>query len=273
MINIDKEKCIGCGLCIKDCPTGTIGMEDGKALFNNTVCIRCGHCIAVCPKNAVVSEEYDMNDVLEYNEDLFKISPERLLNFIKFRRTIRFFKDREVEDEKLLKIIEAGRFAPTGSNAQDVKYVIIKKDIQKFRKLILKSLHDIGELILKNREDYSEALIRYAKMWKMMYTLYLKNPNGRETLFFNSKAIILVVSKSPIDAGLASFSMELMANALGLGNVFSGFTVRGALGNKEIKSFLKIDEDEEVVSTMILGYPDISYKRTVPRKKPSINYL
>ena len=273
MININAEKCIGCGLCIKDCPTGTIGMEDGKARFNNTVCIKCGHCIAVCPKFAVSDTECDMNEVLEYNEDTFKISSENLLNFIKFRRTIRFFKDIEVDDEKILKVIEAGRYSPTGSNAQDVKYIVIKKDIQKFRKMILKSLHDLGEKILKNREEYGEVLTRYAKMWKMMYTLYLKNPDGRETLFFNSKTIILVVSKSPINAGIASGNMELMANALGLGNVFSGFTVRGALQNEEIKSFLKINSDEEVVSAMILGYPDISYKRTVPRKKAEINFF
>lgn len=51
-IIIDKEKCIGCGLCVKDCVASAIKLEGGKAeVFKD--CIECGHCFAVCPQNAV----------------------------------------------------------------------------------------------------------------------------------------------------------------------------------------------------------------------------
>ncbi|MGL5088477.1 MAG: 4Fe-4S dicluster domain-containing protein, partial [Cetobacterium sp.] len=113
MFKVDSTKCIGCGLCIKDCFVKDIELFDGKAVIKNKNCFKCGHCIAVCPTNAVSTDDYNMTDVLEYDEEKFKIDSDNLLNFIRFERTIRHFKDLDVEDEKLLKIISAGRFTQT----------------------------------------------------------------------------------------------------------------------------------------------------------------
>ena len=51
MVNIDKEKCIGCGMCIKDCFPDNLFINEGKAESKGR-CMQCGHCIAVCPVNA-----------------------------------------------------------------------------------------------------------------------------------------------------------------------------------------------------------------------------
>ena len=48
-IIIDKEKCIGCGKCVKDCVSEKLGLIDGKAVFKYERCIQCGHCFAICP--------------------------------------------------------------------------------------------------------------------------------------------------------------------------------------------------------------------------------
>jgi len=106
MMNVDKDKCIGCGLCVKDCFVRDIELTDGKAKINNVTCFKCGHCVAVCPKNAVSSDEYNMEDVKDYNKEEFSIDAENLLNFIKFRRTIRHFKNKDVGVEKLSKITD-----------------------------------------------------------------------------------------------------------------------------------------------------------------------
>lgn len=71
-----------------------------------------------------------------------------ILNFIKFRKTIRNFKDKDIENDKLLKIIEAGRFTQTGSNSQNVSYVVVKDKIAELRDLVLETLKNIGEYIL-----------------------------------------------------------------------------------------------------------------------------
>ena len=143
MMKIDIEKCTGCGKCVKDCFSGDIKIVDGKAKFRNIVCINCGHCIAVCPINAVSTDKYNMDDVKDYNKEEFSIEADNLLNFIKFRRTVRQFKDKEVEEEKLLKIIEAGRFTQTGSNMQDVSYIVVREGLEKLKSLTLESLNKL----------------------------------------------------------------------------------------------------------------------------------
>ncbi|ODS35484.1 ferredoxin [Candidatus Altiarchaeales archaeon WOR_SM1_SCG] len=50
---ISKEKCIGCGVCVKICPAGAISMKEGKAEINMENCIRCGKCHDVCSYEAV----------------------------------------------------------------------------------------------------------------------------------------------------------------------------------------------------------------------------
>lgn len=70
---------------------------------------------------------------------------------MKFRRTTRQFDiSKEVEVEKIEKIIEAGRYAPTSSNMQNVSYIVVKENIQKLRVLALETLNKFGENILKS---------------------------------------------------------------------------------------------------------------------------
>ncbi|MEM1569756.1 MAG: 4Fe-4S binding protein [Candidatus Bathyarchaeia archaeon] len=50
----DKDKCIGCLLCIRTCPSGAITVaEEGKVSFNIDRCIFCGQCGDTCPRKAV----------------------------------------------------------------------------------------------------------------------------------------------------------------------------------------------------------------------------
>jgi nitroreductase/NAD-dependent dihydropyrimidine dehydrogenase PreA subunit len=272
MMNVDKDKCIGCGLCVKDCFVRDIELTDGKAKINNVTCFKCGHCVAVCPKNAVSSDEYNMEDVKDYNKEEFSIDAENLLNFIKFRRTIRHFKNKDVEVEKLSKIIEAGRFTQTGSNSQNVSYIVVREGIDELKAMALESLSYIGEDILSNLNEQTMPYKRYAQMWVNMYENYKLNPNGKESLFFNAPAVILVVSDSPVNASLASSNMELMTNALGLGTFFSGFFTRAAQGNKKMMDYLGIDKGKQIITCMVIGYPDIKYSRTVPRKDADISW-
>lgn len=67
IIKIDKEKCNGCGLCVKACHEGAIQMIDGKAsLIRDDYCDGLGDCLPVCPTNAI---SFEMREALEYNEE------------------------------------------------------------------------------------------------------------------------------------------------------------------------------------------------------------
>lgn len=58
MININKEKCNGCGLCAAACHEGAIGMVDGKAqLLREDYCDGLGDCLPACPMGAITFEE------------------------------------------------------------------------------------------------------------------------------------------------------------------------------------------------------------------------
>ena len=271
MFRVDNEKCIGCGLCIEDCFVKDITLIKDKAFIKNEDCIKCGHCIAICPVTAVSTDEYDMNEVTEYTKETFDVKSDNLLNFIKFSRTIRKFKDKEIEEEKLLKIIQAGRYTPTGANVQNVSYVIVHDKIQELRELVLESLNDLAEKIQKNSTDKKK--LKYARIWKMMYKVFKRNPNKQDSLFFFSKNIIIITSPNELNAGLASSNMELMCNALGLGALYSGFFILASQNSDKIKKFLNLEENTKIVNCMIIGYPDVKYLRTAPRKESLIKWM
>jgi len=66
IINIDKEKCNGCGLCVKACHEGAIQLIDGKAtLTREDYCDGLGMCLLTCPQDALHIEE---REALEFNE-------------------------------------------------------------------------------------------------------------------------------------------------------------------------------------------------------------
>jgi len=272
MIEIDMDRCIGCGKCVKDCFPNDIVMVEGKAKINNIACMKCGHCIAVCPKNAITMDDYDMDEVKNYSREKMDINADNLLNFIKFRRTIRQFKKRDVEEEKILKIIEAGRFTQTGSNLQDVSYIVVRKDLQLLKEMTLETLKQVGERIVTSPTSETTSYKRYALMWIKMYEDYKEDPIVNDRLFFNAPAVIVVTANSDISGGLASSNMELMVNALGLGTLFSGFFIRATQNSEKIKEFLGVEDGKHIVSCMVIGYPDVKYLRTVPRKNPSISW-
>lgn len=48
MIEIDMDKCRGCGLCEQNCPTGAMTVVDEKAVVEETKCVGCGACLHAC---------------------------------------------------------------------------------------------------------------------------------------------------------------------------------------------------------------------------------
>ena len=67
IIEIDEEKCNGCGLCAKACHEGAIGMVNGKAkLLRDDYCDGLGDCLPACPTGAI---SFVTREAAAYNED------------------------------------------------------------------------------------------------------------------------------------------------------------------------------------------------------------
>jgi len=68
IVNIDEEKCNGCGLCVPNCHEGALQIIDGKArLISELMCDGLGACLGHCPEGAITIEKREAD---EYDEVL-----------------------------------------------------------------------------------------------------------------------------------------------------------------------------------------------------------
>ena len=250
---IDKEKCIGCGKCVTDCVASSLFLEKGKANFREG-CIECGHCFAICPVGAVDMPSYDKSDCGKITS-LTEIDSETLLAGIKSRRTIRQYKNIPVEQEKIDIILKAGQYAPTGANSQNVAFTILgskQDELERECVKIFRTGVGIGS-------KFSKAL---------------KNIDIHDRFFFKGAPLVIVVSgHDSVNATIASAYMELTANSLGLGVLYSGFFCACTKINPKINAALKLPKGHKAVTCLIMGYPDVKYERIAPRKEHRVNVL
>lgn len=263
---IDKSKCIGCGLCVKDCFPKSIEMVDNKAevVEIHAKCIECGHCIAVCPVNAVTIDDYDMTEVIPFKKEDFAIDPDNYLKHLKLRRTIRRFTDKQVPIEDINKILDAGRFSPTGGNLQNVAYTVVRDDLENVKQMVIDELNTMG--LEARQQGITDNW--YSELWIEMYNDYMSG--GKDELFFNAGTIIAVSSSSPQAAIVAAAHMETMIYALGYGMLYSGFTTRAIVRSKKLQDYFINDEGYSVHTVLVIGEPDVKYLRSVPRKKANV---
>jgi ferredoxin len=53
MFIVNKEECLGCGICVESCSKGAITMEGDKAVINQALCKQCGECRDICGAQAI----------------------------------------------------------------------------------------------------------------------------------------------------------------------------------------------------------------------------
>ncbi len=115
------SKCIGCGLCVRVCPSFVLEVSNAKAFIaKKDWCIGCGHCAAICPMEAFQVEGTSPDGQVKPGPSP-ATSPETLQLLLRERRSIRHYTKEPVPKALLTEVLEAGRYAPTGRNSPECK--------------------------------------------------------------------------------------------------------------------------------------------------------
>ncbi len=146
-----------------------------------------------------------------------------LIELIKSRRSIRHFLNKPVEDEIIYKVLDAGRWAPSGLNNQPWKFVIIKNQNLKQK---------IGEL-----SHYKRIFIEAP----VLIGIFLDT----NSIYHREKDIMGI--------GACFENILLAIHALGLGGVWLGEILKA---KKEVSEILNLDEHLELMGFIAFGYPD-----------------
>lgn len=91
--------------------------------------------------------------------------------------------------------------------------------------------------------------------------------------FFDAPIVIVIASGDPINGALAAQNMEFVAEAYGLGVLYSGFFTMAANHSRKMKKALDFPKGRKIVTTLVLGYPKVKYQRSAPKEKINVKYL
>ena len=292
---IDPEKCTGCGLCVKVCPSETISMQNDKAWVTGDRSLQCGHCVAVCPVDAVrvgaidaqslSFNSFDLeNDWLPHGES----DTAYLVQLMASRRSCRNYSEQTVDRAVLEDLVKIGTTAPSGTNSQNWTFTVFPdrtavnefgqrigsffKKINRMaeKRWMRKGLKLIGKPALDNYyRDFYQSVKDGLREWELY---------GRDRLFHGAPAVIVVASRPggscPMeDALLATQNILLAAHSMGFGTCLIGFALDAIKYDSSIQQFLKIPAEETVYSVIAIGYPDETYEGLAGRKKMVMRYF
>lgn len=285
MIQIDETRCVGCGTCVEDCVSGTIKLVDNKARVDEE-CFQCGHCVAICPHEAVSIPNYS-DACISYDEATFDLPTQNVLNTIKFRRSIRRFTSDAVTYDDLHVLMDAAAHMPTAKNTQACRFVFIQDSLEQMKETVwsnLRTAYHAGEETPLPREvlerffalkgiDAQRSGAEHVCTDGACSDSVCGERVGApvDFLFRNAPAVLCIQAPDPVDAGLAAAAIELAGTTCGIGVLYNGYLRRTIAGMSDVQQYLDMDLDEKpLVVCMLIGYPDVTYCRTAPRRNPSV---
>ena len=255
---LDKEKCINCGMCEKDCASGIIELDENKNPIikqeNEKYCIRCQHCFAICPAGAISICDKLPDDSVLCDENL--PSDEQVLNLIRHRKSIRHYRHENVDKAVMSKLKEMLKYSPTGCNNHKLHISIIEdvEEMDKFRNYT----NDIVRKII------SSSLL--SPITKKFGKYKQKFENGEDVIFRGAPHMIVVsvpvtAPCAPVDPIILLSYFELYAQSLGLGTLWCGFAEIAMKLIPELCEYMEIPDGYKVGYVMLFGNTDLKYHR------------
>ena len=187
------------------------------------------------------------------------------------RRSTRKYLNKPVSKELLEKIIETGRYAPSGGNSQSNHFIVIqnKQIIDRLVKMVEKAF---------SKMEITE------NMYRSLQNSINLSKKGEYVFCYNAPVLIIAANKkdygnNQVGCALALENMMLEANELDLGSCYIN-QLKWLNEDKKILSYLQslgMNEDERVYGSLIVGYPDTNdgkpLRKALPRKGNEVTWL
>jgi len=257
--------CSQCGSCVRECdPLRTaISQTDTGVRINLDLCIVCGHCMAVCPSD-------EMEHPLSPRQPLMDklLSPEAAAMYLRSPRSVRFYKKEGAPRETLLRLLDIGRYAQTGGNRQGISYLVVDG---RDKVAALNAL--FCETILKLLPEYPE-LARSAEV------IELQKQRKEDRIFRGAPQLIFALADKDHPQGRenAQFSLTfiaLLAPTLGLGTCWAGYFQSLAVNDQfaaPFWKFLQLPENMRIRGVLMVGVPDVQFRRLVARNPLKVEW-
>jgi len=301
-IEIDQEKCIGCGQCVDNCPGKIPALDENeKAYMSIDRCISCSNCVIACPTEAIslaetfyVEEGYYTTkpaDIpyrppqppldAEGNPAEFTATEKLIFE----RRSVRNFKDDPVPEPLIRRIIEAGRFAPSAGNCQPWRFIVVTdKELLSEISSRIQPLAQMASMMYQSDEMLEALASQYeAEPQPGMYDPRVQGgvqAVGEGTLpaLVDAPALIIMLGDEraiggpELNIGICGQNMNLAALSLGLGACWVGFI--GIINMMpDLVERLGIEDPYKVVTSMSFGYPAFKQSGIVAREAKPVTWF
>ncbi len=285
---IDRDRCIGCGECVRVCPRETLRMIDDKAWVTGPDSIHCGHCEAVCPTGAVsvgaISAAAVALDTVDVDDRWLPPGTGdtgELIRLMRSRRSCRNYRPDPVPLKLLKDLVKIGMTAPSGSNCQQWTFTLLPS-----RRAVEHLAGEVAGFFERLNRTAAKAWLRFVlrALGKTELSEYYENyhaavaekiadwrQTGRDWLFWGAPSAIIIGSTPGAscpteDAMMAAQNILLGAHSLGLGTCAIGFAVAAFGRDERVKTAVNIPTAERVHAVITVGWPDEAYQRLTGRK-------
>jgi nitroreductase/NAD-dependent dihydropyrimidine dehydrogenase PreA subunit len=276
-IKINHEICTSCGLCIRVCGSKRIANgEDGKPVkLIEAGCSDCGHCIAVCPVDAILNTRVDMKEYTEMIDPA--ITAEQFTHLVRNRRSIRNFRNEPLKQEDIDKILGVVKYIPTGSNKQSLKYKFITDPevLQKIKTEMASKMRRVLKLSSSFPVRYFVKEERRRSV-KRLVDMFDK---GNDSFLRGAPCLLIIYTDEKYfripqwDAGIASNTIDLTAQTIGVATLMNGYFVTLSTRFKSIRKLAQIPRKQNILAAMCLGYPSVRYRKTVYRRPLDVKVI